>query len=220
MATWAGLYALIGIVAALSWYYWATRQNRSRAVQVLRWIESALNGRGHVLGIRWITGSQFEVPLRFASQLFRGPTLLVTIAPRELPLKWVFERMRGEVKETVTFYADLDLNPGFNMELQHLRWFARTRRDLDPNASSGWDFENSIPLVLTTKVEWQKEITSVIQSVLNCEQCELMNIIFRERSPQFSATIPLDAMRPGHQAPVVFFESLQTIASGASAKAS
>ena len=222
MAEWAGLYALLGILAALGWYYWATGYNRDRAIQILHWIESGLSGRGHVLGIRWVTGSEFEVPLRFGNHIFREPLLLVKIAPRELPLKWLFERMKGRAKETVTFLADLDFRPGFNMELQHLRWFARTRSDLNPTSSpsSSWNFENVTPLVLTTKVEWQKEITSVIQSILSCEQCELMNISFRARSPQFSATIPLEAMKPGHETPVVFFDSLRTIASGASAKAS
>src|SRR5207244_5018088 len=67
--------------------------------------------------------------------------------------------------ETLTFQADFDLQPNFNLELQNRRWFARTQKNLNLD-NPGWQFEGCLPVVLTTKLDWQRELTTAMQSVL------------------------------------------------------
>jgi hypothetical protein len=211
------LYLLAGVVTVAIWYFWSARSNRLRAVQVLYWIENALAGKGHVTGIRWISLSEFEVPVKMASKLFRHPSILVKISAYKVPVNWIIAHFREPEPETLTFRADFDPHPAFNLQLQNRRWFARSQKTLDLDAP-GWQFESCLPVVLTTRLDWQKELTTAIQSVLAVEQRENMQVEFQESSPHFRATVPLEAITPESQMAV--FELLGSIASRATAKAS
>lgn len=211
------LYVLIGAGTAALWYFWSVRSNRTRAVQVLYWIENALAGKGHVTGIRWISLSEFEVPVKMASKLFRRTSILVKISSYKRPINWIMARIQEPEPETLTFQADFDLHPSFNLELQNRRWFARSQKTLNLD-SPGWQFEGCLPVVLTTRLDWQKELTTAIQSVLAVEERENMQVHFRQTSPHFSATVPLEAITP--ESKVAIFELLGSIASRATAKAS
>ena len=206
-----------GLVAG--WYFWARHQNRARAVQVLHWIEGALAGQGHVTGIRWRSASEFEVPIRMSSTPFRKANIQVRFSPREFPLQWVLARLkRRRDPEMFTFQADLDLQPKFNMNMISMRWFARSRKDLD-TSDRGWEFGTGLPLVLTTRLDWQKEITCAMQSLIGCEQRENLNLIFKKSSPHFSATMPLESLSPDGGG-AAFFQSLRAVVEGAAAKSS
>jgi hypothetical protein len=188
-----------------------------RAVQVLYWIENALGGQGHVTGIRWISISEFEVPVRLASKMFRRASILIKISAYKKPISWLLERVQEPEPETLTFQADFDLQPNFNLELQNRRWFARTQKNLNLD-NPGWQFEGCLPVVLTTKLDWQRELTTAMQSVLAIEQRENVQVTFQTTSPHFSATVPLEAITPESHMPV--FDLMKEIAARASAKAS
>jgi hypothetical protein len=211
------LYLVVGIGTASIWYFWSVRSNRLRAVQILYWIENSLSGQGHVTGIKWTSLSEFEVPVKMASKLFRRASILVKISSYKVPINWILARFQEPELETLTFQADFDLHPTFNLQLQNRRWFARSQKNLDVEAP-GWHFENCVPVVLTTRLDWEKELTSAIQSVLAVDERENMQVEFRKSSPHFSATVPLEAITPESQMAV--FELLGAIASRASAKAS
>jgi hypothetical protein len=213
----ASLYLLAALGSAAIWYLWSVRSNRVRAVQVLYWIENALDGQGHVTGIRWISISEFEVPVRLASKMFRRASVLVKISAYKKPISWFLAQLQEPEPETLTFQADFDLQPSFNLELQNRRWFARTQKNLDLE-TPGWEFEACLPVVLTTRLDWQRELTTAMQSVLAVEQRENMQVSFQSSSPHFSATLPLEAITPESHMPV--FDLLKEIAARASAKTS
>ncbi len=146
---WILSYVLLAAGVIGGWYLLCVRANRNRAVRILHWIESALGGQGHVTGMTWITASEFEVPVRLSASVFRKSKLLVCMTPRELPLNWLIGRLSNRHPETLTFTADLDLKPSFVLQVQSMRWFARSRKDADP-ADGNWTFENNAPVVLTT----------------------------------------------------------------------
>ncbi len=215
---WMLSYVAVAGLAMGCWYLWSVRANRNRAVSILHWIENALGGQGHVTGIRWINQSEFEVPLRLASSPFRKSKLVVTLAPREFPLNWLMGKLRKEQTETLTFTADLELKPVLTLEVQSMRWFARSRKDADPTKGN-WDFECGSPVVLTTRPDWRKEVAAIVQSMVNCEQRDNLQLQFRKTSPHFRATVPLEAIKPAEQDTWNIFETLRSIATGASAKA-
>ena len=166
-------------------------------------------------GIRWVSKTEFEVPLRLMSNVFNRATVRVNIGSKK-PFQWLKRNSTPE-PETMTFLADLDYKPAVNVEMNNMRWFARSKKDNDFD-SPGWQFEKFDPVVLTTRLDWEKELTSAMQSVLGVEQKEDFQVIFRKTSPHFSVTMPLEKITPGSELPV--FELLNSIATYSSAEAS
>jgi hypothetical protein len=209
------IFLAVGVSALFVWHFYFTRRSKQRAFEIVGWIEALLTGHGHIAGIEWQSASKFQVPLRLRSTTFRNACLGVELLPRELPLNWIMGKVRAE-QELLTFRTDLDLAPPFTLELQSYRLFARTRKDLKPEAP-GWNFEQATPFVLTTRKDWQREITSVISSLLSCPERHFLSIAFSQRSPHFSATLALNSIAPESQCRKEIFDSLRELATGASA---
>ena len=213
---WASLSISLAVGFVAAWYLWVRRASRSRAIQVLHWIENSLAGYGHVTGIRWVDSETFEVPIRISKNVFRKPCFRVQIAPPELPLNWLWRQIRAK-EDTLHFSADLDYSPRFAMKLHTQRWFARTRKDATSD-ESGWDFESCQPVVLTTRLDWQKEVAGLMQSLTACAHRENLHLEFRKSSPHLTMTMPLENIRP--EAGCKIFAVLKTVADGVTAKAS
>jgi hypothetical protein len=73
-------------------------------------------------------------------------------------------------------------------------------------------------VVLTTRLDWQKEVTGMMQSLMACAHREDLNLEFRKSSPHLVLTMPLEKIRPGSDSCI--FEVLRTVAEGVSEKAS
>ena len=204
----------VGFISA--WYLWARRTSRDRAIQVLHWIENSLAGYGHVTGIRWIDAETFEVPIRVSQKLFRKSRFRVQMAPPELPLNWLWRRVRAH-QDRLEFCADLDLNSKFAMQMKTQRWFARTRKDATSD-DAGWEFESCQPVVLTTRLDWEKEVAGVMKSLMSCAHREDLSVEFRKTSPNLMMSMPLENIRPESGCKVV--DVLRTVADGVSEKAS
>jgi len=215
MLAWALVYLAAGLVVLVVWHFYHTRRLRQRAFQILGWIEELLCGHGHVTNIKWEKSSSFSLPLRLQTHTFHNASLRVNLVPRELPLKWITAKLKEE-QETLVFKADLDWAPPVNLELQSYRLFARSRKELSPD-TPGWNFEQTTPFILTTRKDWQKEITSVISTVLSCQERQFLSIAFSPASPHFTATLSLDSIAPGSPYRNEIFSSLRELATGASA---
>ena len=162
-----------------------------------------------------MNASSFCLPLKLRAHTFRNANLRVHLIPREQPLKWVASKVRHK-QETLTFEADLDWAPSFTLELQSYRLFARSQKNLTPE-TLGWDFEQTTPFILTTRKDWQKEITAVISSLLSCQDRQFLSIAFSQTSPHFTATLALDSISPTSTSRTEIFHSLRELATGASA---
>jgi hypothetical protein len=212
------LLAISFVIAALGcgiWYWFARRYTRRRAAEVARWIESALAGEGRVTGIRWLTSSRFQLPLRLAQGMFRRASMLVEMSPCEFPLHWLLGKINSK-PEILTFQADLDMPPVFSMHVQNFRWFARSSRKT-PRRNSGWVFERTTPLVVSTRSNWQKEVSSAIGSLAQGRSHDFLSITFQRRSPHFCVTLPLEAIAPESPTRTCIFESMRELASNSSA---
>ena len=205
----------IAVAALLAWHVYFARKSRKRAFEVLSWIEDLLCGHGHVAGVKWNGAASFHIPVKLRSNAFHNPSLRVNLIPKELPLNWLFSKIKKS-QETLLFEADLDWAPPFSLELQSYRLFARTRKDLPPDAP-GWDFEQTTPFILTTRKDWQREITSVITSLLSHPDRQFLSIAFSQKSPHFTATMALDSIAPTSSCRTEIFDSLRELAAGASA---
>ncbi len=144
--------------------------------------------------------------------------MLVDLTPFEMPARWLLRRLRGQ-RELLIFQADLDLPPVFSLHVHNFRWFARSSKRA-PSAGSSSGFEHSGPFVISTRMDWQKEISSAMCSLTRGDNREFLDIRFQRRSPHFSATLPLEAIAPGSPIRTCMFETMRELAASSSASLS
>lgn len=205
----------VALIMVGGWYLIFSRYNRKQGFRVLRWLEAALDGQGHVTGVRWLGPSRFHVPLRFFPSVFQRAAVVVQLAPRELPFQWL-ARLYDKQPDTLTFEADLDCAPRFNLEIHNHRWCGRTRRLLPPDPDK-WEVERVGPIVLSSRSEWQKEVSAMLNSLLGCRDRDFLKLAIRRQSPHFSAIVPLASIAPDAETRGQIFELMRELASGVSA---
>jgi hypothetical protein len=203
----------IGILPAAGWYLWFRRANRRRSRRILGWIERAFSGRGSVGPVLWQNASCFQVELRLCPSIFRRASLAVRLEPREMPLRWLLNRMH-RWEETVTFEAELGAYPGFQLYVQKHHWQSRTQR-IRPKSLDGWHLRSLDPMVLSTRAECQSKPGSVLDPLLAARSTEFLYVVFRRQAPQFAACAPLRSLSPDERGAEIF-DMLQTLASSAS----
>ena len=182
-------------------------------MQLLQWVRGAFAGHAQIMGVRWIGASRFHIRMRVASPLFRQSAVLVQLRPREFPLAWAASRLRRQ-RETLTFEADLDCAPSFNLEVHNHRWCGRSRRELPARRLA---VEQCGPFVLTTRNDWQREITHMMTALVASRECDFLSVCFRRSSPHFSATVALTSLAPETECENEIFEVLRELAECASA---
>lgn len=198
------------------WLWLATRRKRSRAIRILNWIESALGPQGQASGISWQARTRFKVPLRLRCGLFHRAWMTVELRPSESPLRWLMGKMRA-TPERITFYADLDLPPAFSLHVHNFRWCAQSSRTA---GIPGSKVEQCGRFVISTRMDWQPELSSAMCSLSRNESREFLEINFQRRSPHFSAALPLQALAPGSQIRHSMLEAMREVAASASASLS
>jgi hypothetical protein len=202
-------------LALLAWYLLAMQQHRRRALEVLQWIENAVAGHGRVAGFHWVTSSRFAVPVRLRSRGFSNAAFLVQLPRREWPLLWLRDRLRNE-QPSITFTADLDAPPGFNLQVHNHRWCGRTTRKFSENPNH-WVFEQTPPFILTSRRDWHQEILNMMGSLVASRDGEFVRLAFQPRSPNLVATAPLESIAPQAGTRGRMLDVLRELASEASA---
>jgi hypothetical protein len=207
----AGSVAILGL-----WYVVFSTYNRKRGAAALRWVQTACADKGRVLDSRWVGSSRLQARLHFASRWFENARVTVKFRPRALPVHWLLSCWRRE-PETLTFEADLGGSPAFHLEVVRHRWCAHnqgmTSRKRDGRE---WDLYEPGPIILTTRTHWKQDPTAELNALMSARRQDILQVHFRPESPQFSATVQLEAMADPHAA-ATFVSALREIATGASA---
>jgi hypothetical protein len=206
---------LAGLILVTGWYVCFVRYNRRQATEVILWIKTAFCGHAQILGVQWTSPSRFEVKLRLSSNVFQQASILVRLMPREFALNWLISKLRNQ-QELATFEADLDIPPSFNLEVQNQRWYGRTRRRAKLHPEHG-TIETCGPFVLTTRRDWQREITSMMNALVASRDSDFQNVSFRRSSPHFAATVSLKSLAPQRNTGNDIFHVLRELADCAGA---
>ena len=203
--------ALTTAVLLSLWYLYFARYNRRRGVMALR---RACAGQGRIVEARWFGACRLQARLQFAAQWFEDVRVTVRLLPRPLPLQWL-SSLWSKSKETLTFEADLDYAPSFQLEVFRHRWLTN-RRIRIAAGSRDWTVCRPGPVVLTTRTDWTQELTPVVNSLINSRGYDLMSVRFRTESPHLVATVALEALSD-EQAAAGFLGVMRELAVGASA---
>lgn len=207
----AGSVTILGL-----WYVVFSNYNRKKGAAALRWVQTACAGRGRILEPRWAGSSRLHAKVHFPSHWFENARVTMKFKPRALPVQWLLSCWRRQ-KETLTFEADLGDSPTFRLEVVRHRWCAHNRgvsaRKRDDRE---WDLYQPGPIILTTRTHWKGDPTAELNALMSARRQEIVQVRFRPESPQFSATVHLEALADPETA-AGFVSALREIAAGASA---
>jgi|ERR1051325_9520206 hypothetical protein len=201
--------ALAGTAFVLAWYLLFARYNRRKAMELLQRLRGAFSGQAQVMAVRWRGASRFSVRLRVVSSHFQQASVQVRMHARQVPFLWLWERLRKR-QETLTFEADLECPPAFNLEVHNHRWCGRTRKF--PRDIRRLSLDQCGPFVLTTRNDWQREITAMMSALVASRDCDFLSVNFRRTSPNFTATVPLGSIAPDSDSEAHIFEVLRELA--------
>jgi hypothetical protein len=135
--------------------------------------------------------------------------------PRALPVHWLLSCWHRQ-KETLTFEADLGGCPSFHLEVARHRWCAHSRGADASHDRREWDLYQPGPLILTTRTHWQQDHTPELNALMAVRERNVLQVCFCPSSPQFSATVALEALTDPDSASGLF-ATLRELAAGASA---
>jgi len=197
------------------WYLVFSTYNRKKGAAALRWVQTACAGKGRVLESSWVGSSRLQARLHFASRWFENARVTVKFRPRALPVHWLLSCWRRQ-QETLTFEADLGGSPSFHLEVVRHRWTAHNRGISRKRDGREWDLYEPGPIILTTRTHWKQDPTAELNALMSARRQDILQVRFRPESPQFSATVHLEALADP-EAAATFVSALREIAAGVSA---
>jgi len=215
-----GRLVLIDVVCSVAvlglWYLVFSTYNRKKGAAALRWVQAACAGKGRVVESHWLGSSRLQARLHFPSRWFENARVIVTFQPRALPVQWLVSCWHRQ-KETLTFEADLGGSPSFHLEVVRHRWSAHNRGTLSRRRDEQeWDLYRPGPIILTTRTHWKQDPSAELNALMSARRQDILQVHFRPESPQFSATVQLEALADPNTA-AGFVSALREIAAGASA---
>jgi hypothetical protein len=170
-----------------------------------------------VLEANWVGSSRLQARLLFPSRWFDNARVTVRFRPRALPVQWLVSCWRRQ-KETLTFEADLGGSPTFHLEVVRHRWCAHNRGTSSRKRDGReWDLYQPGPIILTTRTHWKQDPSAELNALMSARRQDIVRVRFRPESPQFSATVHLEALADP-EAAAGFVSALREIAAGASAR--
>src|ERR1700679_1294585 len=206
----AGSVAVLGL-----WYVVFSTYNRKKGATALRWVQTACAGKGRILDSRWKGSSRLHARLYFPSGWFEKARVIVKFRPRALPIQWLVSCWCRQT-ETLTFEADLGGSPSFHLEVVRHRWCAHNRGISSRKRDNReWDVYEPGPIILTTRTHWKQDPTAELNALMSARRQDILRVQFRPESPQFTATVRLEALAD-QDAAEEFVSALREIAAGAS----
>jgi hypothetical protein len=207
----AGSVVVLGL-----WYFVFSTYNRKKGVAALRWVQAACAGKGRILESHWVGSSRLQARLHFASHWFENASVILTFRPRALPVQWLLSYWRRQ-KETLTFEADLGGSPSFHLEVVRHRWSAHNHGNAShKHEEREWELYQPGPIILTTRTHWNQDPTAELNALMSARRPEILQVRFRPESPQFTATVHLEALADADSC-AGLVSALREIAAGASA---
>jgi hypothetical protein len=210
----------IGVAVLLAAYFCAYhfrgRLRRQRATKIIRRLEEALAGRGHVVSFHWLAETQFEAALRFAPCGFRRASVTVEFSDSTIPLVPWISRSHDE-KERLVFRSDLEAAPRIRLTVLNQRWTAQSGKIKCLDAAQ-WNYEPVMPVIFTTAADWSPELAATVVTSRANPQQQFQDVQFRKKSPHFSASMPLHIFTEGENH-LEFFTALRDLAAEVSTSA-
>ncbi len=196
-----------------AWFFYFTRYNRRKGRSGAALGGIRLFQQSQMLDARWLGVALLQARFGFTAHWFDNAKVTIRLRPRPIPFKWFVSAWHKQ-KETLTFEADLDYAPSFQLDVFRHRWLSQRHGNLTAD-SRDWSVSRPGPVVLTTRTRWTQELSPVVNTLMTSRGHNLISVRFRSESPHLAATVPLEALSD-EQAAAGFLSVLRELA-GASA---
>ncbi len=191
------LLALVALV--VGWFALGSARNVRRGNAALKWMQGGLKQVGDKATVKWIGTTAVELGLANAKAPFESATVVVFLAPRDLPWLWAVSHARGR-RDTLILRAGLKKAPVIDLEL------------FDPASWSGRDAERSMRgetwgtreaagLTAAAKVESAFEAAPALADAARAGGAAVRRISVRRKEPN----VTLHADLPGKDADAAAF---------------
>ena len=100
----------------LGWFALGSGANVKRGNRALKWMQGGLKALGDKATVRWIGTTAVDLGLAQAKAPFESASLVVFLAPRDLPWLWAVSRARGR-RDTLILRTRLQKPPIADVEL-------------------------------------------------------------------------------------------------------
>ena len=200
------------------WYLVFATYNRKKGAAALRWVQTACAGKGRILESHWVGlgSSRLQARLHFASRWFENARVTVKFRPRASPVHWLVELLapaerNSDVRGRSGRFSELSSgSSAASLDRAQSRDSSRKRDERE------WDLYEPGPIILTTRTHWKQDPTAELNALMSARRQDFLQVRFRPESPQFSATVQLEALADPDAA-ADFVSALREIAAGASA---
>lgn len=113
------------VVFVLGWFALGSGANVKRGNRALKWLQGGLKAIGDKATVRWIGTTAVDLGLASAKAPFESASLVIFLAPRDLPWLWAVSRARGR-RDTLILRARLQKPPLADVEmLDRASWSGR-----------------------------------------------------------------------------------------------
>jgi hypothetical protein len=104
------------VVFVVGWFALGSAANVKRGNRALKWLQGGLKAIGDKATVRWIGTTAVDLGLASAKSPFESASLVVFLAPRDLPWLWALSRARGR-RDTLILRTRLQKPPIADFEL-------------------------------------------------------------------------------------------------------
>lgn len=199
----------VGIV--MGWFAFGIIYNLRRGDRVLKWMQGGLPKIGERTTFRWLGTSVAELVIGQAKKPFKQLTILVFLAPRDVPWLWAFAAARGR-RDTLILRGQLIAPPRVDLELADPTTYTG-RMAISQVAGRGWQRQEHEGVALWTPQGYPDLACSTVTQLTSQRQAlspQFARFALRRDTPHFEAHIPLP--RPDQRNAEEFFDALRNLA--------
>jgi hypothetical protein len=204
--------ALIALVVlVVGWFAVGSALNVKRGNRALAWMQGGLKQVGDKATVKWIGTTAVELGLANAKPPFENATVVVFLAPRDLPWLWAASRARGR-RDTLLLRAGLKKSPVFDLELlDRASWSGRDA--LRGMQGETWAERDAAGLMAAFKVESALEGAPSLADAARASGAAVRRVSVRRKEPNLQ--LHVDLPEPSVDASGFFasFRSLGELAS-------
>ncbi|HUI85178.1 MAG TPA: hypothetical protein VL240_13190 [Candidatus Binatia bacterium] len=104
------------VILVVGWFALGTHINIRKGHRFLEWLQGGLPLIGEKTTLRWLGSSVVHLKIEKAREPFRRAEVLIVLEPRDVPLLWLFSRLRGR-RDLLIVRTELRTLPGMQIEV-------------------------------------------------------------------------------------------------------
>jgi hypothetical protein len=191
------------------WYIIGWQMNRKRGGRLLEWILQGLQAFGGQITVSRLGTSGFQVNVRKAQAPFKKMEATIFLEPREIPLLWLFDLLRGGA-DYLVFKGTLRASPRGQVEIirKQGRLARRVLKRLDEKAWTHREIADGQAMAYQGK-QGQQQADAILHLVEDFGS-RLLRLSLSSKAPHLLVSLSLAGL--DEQSVRLLFSSLQNLA--------